>query len=138
MSRKHTAALKAKFQEITALASKTFVTRAPNGTPPPYAVIHPAKGVNSQDRLTGPYTTKHPRFTAHIVGETADQVELIGDLLEEKLLPGGFGIQINVAGETGRNLWFESPLPVQVSTDPLPEVIYLVVEVGWTSDPISS
>ena len=62
-------------------------------------------------------------------------MQLLGDLLEEKLLPGGFGITLNVTGELGRSLWFESPLPVQVSTDPLPEVIYLVVEVGWASDP---
>lgn len=137
MSRKHTQALVAKSQEITAFATKTFVTRAPAGIDAPYLVWHPAKGSNSQDRFTGPHATRHPRFTGHIVGETSDQVQILGDLLEDKLLPGGFGITLNVTGERGRSLWFESPLPVQVSTDPLPEVIYLVVEVGWTSDPIS-
>lgn len=135
MSKKHTDALVAKSKEITAFTSKTFVTTVPTGTEPPYLVWHPAQGSNTQERVTGPRVTKHPRFTGHIVGETADQVQVLLDLLEAKLFPGGRGIVLTVAGEISKPLWFSSPLPIQVSTDPLPAIVYAVVECGWTSDP---
>lgn len=145
MGKKHTDALVAKTQEIPALATKTFVTVAqypsPNETvrvDAPYIVWHPAIGTHTQDRMTGPRSGKHPRFTGHIVGETADQVQVLADLLEQKLAPGGRGITMTVAGENSRALWFDSPLPIQVQTDPQPTVIYLVVEVGWSSEPAQS
>lgn len=134
MSRKHAQAIVAKSQEIAAFATKTFVTVAPKGTAAPYLVWHPAKGTNTQDRFNGAKGTVHPRFTGHIVGETADQVQVLADLLETKLAPNGWGIKLAVAGENARSLWFSSPAPIQVSSDPLPEVIYLVVEVGWDSE----
>ena len=133
MARIHTQALVARTKTVPAFAVKTFVTRAPKGTEAPYVVWHPAQGTNTQERFTGPRASKHPRFTGHIVGETADQVQLLADLLETALFPGGRGV-LTVSGESVKNFWFESPLPVQVSTDPLPEVIYLVVECGWTAD----
>ena len=133
MARKHTQALVALSQTVPAFAVKTFVTRAPNDTVAPYLVWHPAQGTNSQERFTGPSSTKHPRFTGHIVGSTADQVQLLADLLEAAIFPNGRGV-IAVSGESVKNFWFESPLPVQVSSDPLPEVIYLVLECGWTAD----
>lgn len=139
MSRAHTAALKAKTQEITAFASKTYVTLAvnPDGTKPtaPYIVWHPAQGENEQTAVTGPRVRKNPRYTGHIVGKDADQVQLLVDLLEAKLIPGGRGIVLTVTGETSKPVWFSSPLPVQVSTDPLPAIVYGVVEVGWSADP---
>lgn len=137
MSRAHTNALKAKIQEIPVLAGpQTDVTIVPHGTAFPYCVLHPAKGTNTQERVTGPRVTQHPRFTLHIVGETADQVLLVLDLVEAKLFPGGRGIVIDVDGEKGRPLWFESPLPIQAQTDPQPTIVYAVVEVGWRSDPV--
>lgn len=135
MSRKHTQALKATSQEVTAFASKTFVTLVPTGTEPPYLVWHPANGDNSQERVSGPHTTKHPRFTGHLVGVDADQVQLLMDLLEAKLFPSGRGIVMTVTGEVSKPLWYSSPLPIQVSTDPLPAIVYGVVECGWTADP---
>ncbi len=134
MSRKHTQALVALSKTVPAFASKTFVTRVTHGTEPPYLVWHPAQGTNTQERLSARSLTKHPRFTGHIVGETADQVQLLADLLEGVIFPNGRGV-LTVAGESVKNFWYESPLPIQVSTDPLPEVIYLVVECGWTADP---
>lgn len=134
MSRKHTQALVALTKTVPAFASKTFVTTAPKGIGAPYIVWHPAQGTNTQERFTGPRATKHPRYTAHIVGETADQVQLLADLLEGVIYPGGRGV-ITVTGESVKDFWYSSPLPIQVSTDPLPEVIYLVVECGWTADP---
>ena len=134
MSRKHTQALVALSKTVTAFASKTFVTRAPKGTEAPYLIWHPAQGTNTSERLTARSATKHPRYTGHIVGETADQVQLLADLLETAIFPNGRGV-LTVTGETVKNFWYESPLPIQVSTDPLPEVIYLVIELGWTADP---
>lgn len=139
MSRAHTAALKAKTQEITAFASKTYITVAvnPDGSKPtaPYIVWHPAQGENERTAITGPKVQKNPRYTGHIVGVTADQVQLLMDQLEAKLLPSGRGITLTVSGEVSKPVWFSSPLPIQVSTDPLPAVIYGVVEVGWSAVP---
>jgi hypothetical protein len=141
MAKKHTDALKAKTQEIAAFATKTFVTVAqyPNSTArpePPYIVWHPANGTNSQPGVTAPRSTKNPRFTGHIVGESADQVQVLTDLLEAKLSPGGRGIVMSVAGERSKPVEFACPLPIQVQMDPLPPVIYAVVEVGWSADPV--
>jgi len=136
MGKKHTDALKAKIQEVSVLAGdKTAVTMVEHGTVPPYCVIHPAQGTNTQERVTGPRSTKHPRFTLHVVGETAEQVLVVMDLIEQKLFPGGSGITLTVTGERSRPVWFESPLPVQVQTDPQPPVVYGVIETGWASDP---
>ena len=135
MARIHTAALVALTKTVPAFASKTFVTRAPKGTEAPYVVWHPAQGTNTQERLTARKSAKHPRSTGHIVGETADQVQLLADLLEAALFPGGRGV-LTVSGESVKNFWYESPLPIQVSTDPLPEVIYLVVECGWQAETV--
>ena len=135
MSAKHTAALKAKTQEVPALATKTFISQAPHLTPAPYIVWHPAQGTNAQTAITGPRVEKNPRFTGHIVGASAEQVQVLLDLLEAKLFPGGRGVVLTVAGEVSKPLWFESPLPIQVQTDPQPTVIYAVVEVGWSTQP---
>jgi hypothetical protein len=135
MSKKHTDALKAKTQEITAFATKTFITIAPHDTPAPYIVWHPAQGENEQTGLTGPRSRKNPRYTGHVVGGTAEQVQVLVDLLETKLYPGGIGITLTVAGERSKPLWFSSPLPIQVQTDPQPTIVYAVVEVGWSADP---
>lgn len=133
--KKHTDALVAKTQEIPALATKTFVTVAPHLTEAPYIVWHPAAGVNTQPGVSAPRVERNPRYTGHIVGKSADQVQVLLDLLEAKLFPGGRGVVLTVAGEVSKPLWFESPLPVQVQTDPQPTVIYGVVEVGWSSLP---
>lgn len=135
MGKKHTDALKAKIQEIAEFSgAKTGVSVIPHETVKPYCVIHPAQGTNTQGRVTGPKSTRHPRFTLHIVGESAGQVQVLMDLLEDLLFPGGRGLTLTVTGERSFPLWFESPLPVQVQTDPQPTVIYGVAEVGWTSE----
>lgn len=136
MSKKHADALKVKTQEIPAFATKTFLTIVPTGTTLPYIVWHPANGVNVQDRVTGPRSTRNPQFTGHVVGSTAEQVLVLLDLLEAKLFPGGRGIRIDVTGEKGRPLHYSNPIPVQVQTDPQPTVVYGVVEVDWLSDPV--
>ena len=134
MTLKHTEALITKSQTVPALASKTFTTRVPKGTDPPYLVWHPAQGTNTQERLTAPAATKHPRFTGHLVAEDGTQAQALADLLEAALFPGGRGA-VTVSGESVKDFWYESPLPIQVSTDPLPEIVYAVIECGWTADP---
>lgn len=135
MSRKHTQALVAATEAVAALDGKTFVTRAPKGTEPPYMVWHPSDGEDTTDRVTAPRVTRNPVYTGHIVGETADQVQILTDLLKAELVPDGVGVSLTVAGEVSKPLWFRSPLPIQALTDPLPEVIYAVVEVGWSAQP---
>lgn len=138
--KKHTDALKAKTQEIPAFATKTFITLAvnPDGTKPsvPYIVWHPAAGVNSQPGVTSPRVTRNPQFTGHVVGSTAEQVQTLMDLLEAKLFPGGRGLALTVTGEVSKPLTYACPLPIQVQTDPQPTVVYGVVEVGWSADPV--
>lgn len=136
MSKKHTDALVAKTQEIPAFAAKTFVSMAPHETVAPYIVWHPAAGTNSQSAITGPRVTKNPQYTGHIVGASAGQVQALTDLLEAKLFPGGRGLVMAVTGEASKPLRFACPLPIQVQTDPQPTVIYAVVEVGWSADPV--
>lgn len=136
MSKKHTDALKAKIREIAPLVSKVFVTVADRTVTEPYVVIHPASGANTQDRVSAPRSTKHPRFTLHVVGSSGEQAQHFADQLEELLFPAGRGIRIDVVGEKGRPLWFEQPLPIQALTDPQPTVIFAVIELGWQSDPI--
>jgi hypothetical protein len=135
MSKKHTDALKAKTQELVAFATKTFITLAPHETATPYIVWHPAQGENEQTAVTGPRVRKSPRYTGHLVGRDAEEVQTLLDLLEAKLFPGGRGITLTVAGEVSKPLWFSSPLPIQVQTDPQPTIVYAVVEVGWSADP---
>lgn len=136
MSKKHADALKLKTQEIPAFATKTFFSIVTTGTTLPYIVWHPSNGVNLQDRVSAPRSTKNPQFTGHVVGSTAEQVLVLLDLLEAKLFPNGRGIRIDVTGEQGRPLNYSNPIPVQVQTDPQPTVVYGVVEVDWLSDPV--
>ena len=136
MSELHTDALVAKTEEIPALAGHTFVTIAPHGAAKPYMVWHPAQGTNTQESVTGPRVTRRPRYTGHLVAEDARQVQRLLDLLEAKLFPSGRGAVLEVEGERSFPLWFESPLPIQVQTDPQPTIVYALVECGWRSDPV--
>lgn len=133
--RKHTNALVAKSEEVELLEGRVFVTLADKGTVPPYLVWHPSQGVNTSGRVTGPKQTQNPRYTGHLVGNSAAQVEVLTDLLRDVLFPGGRGVRLEVDGEVSKPLWFEVPTPIQVQNDPQPAVIYTVVEVGWQSDP---
>lgn len=135
MAEKHTAALVAESEEIPVLEGRVFVSIVDHGTPPPYLVWHPTAGVNTQDRVTGPRSTRNPSYTGHVVGETAQQVEQIMDLLEARLFPGGRGIVLDVVGESARPLMYSAPIPIQVDTDPQPTIVYGVVEVSWVSHP---
>ena len=136
----HTDAVEARAKTVVPLTTKTFVSfakRDANGELPvaPYAVIHPADGVDSQERVSGPRVAQHPMFTFHIVGSSYRNCQEVTELLKAKFIAGGIPIQINVSGEKGRGLYWHSPQPTQVDNDIKPPLIYNVVEVGWISEP---
>lgn len=136
MSRKQSDAVVARIKEVPQLANAVFKTVAPHGQVKPYVIVHPASGLDTQERFTGPKSTMHPRFTLHVVGSTPDEVESVTDRVKAKFIVQGFGVPMVVAGESCRGLWWEAPTPIQVQTDPQPTVIYQVVELGWDADPI--
>lgn len=138
MSKKHTDALVALLKTIPAFASKTFVTIIPEGTKPtsPYLLVHPADGSDSQERVTGPRVTQHPRFTLHTVGGSYDQVAAGAKLIKDKLVVSGRGVTLTVAGDVCQPVWYESPVPIQVDPDVTPSLVYHVAEVGFRADPL--
>jgi hypothetical protein len=133
--------MQALVQQVTVLATSTFVTLAPplpSGQPPrpyPYALIHPTGGVDEQTRVTGPYTTEHPEFTLHLVGGSANQVQILTDLLKAIVKPNGLGIVPTVTGRRNQRMFWRQPIAIQTNTDVNPPMCFAVVETGWTSDP---
>ena len=134
----HTDSLVALLKTIPAFAIKTYVTIVPAGTTPtqPYLLVHPADGVDSQERVTGPRITRHPRFTIHTVGGSYDQVSAASKAVKDKLIVSGRGVTLTVAGEKCQPVWYESPIPIQVDSDVTPPLVYHVAEVGFRSDPL--
>jgi len=138
----HTLAVVARIQEIPALASKTFKLVAPKNAQgqvtatAPYVVVQPADGIDTQERFTGGRTAQHPRFVLHIVGSSYDNAQTVTELVKAKFIANGFGININVTGDTGRNLHWEAAQPTQVDNDLTPPLIYNTVELGWDTEPV--
>lgn len=142
MTKDQSDAVKARIQTVPVVASKTFKSvaqyPAPNQTVkvlPPYVVIHSADGSDTSERLAAGRTTMHPRFTLHIVGETADQVEVVTGLIKAVFIANGLGIPLAVPGETCESLWWSAPIPIDVSSSPLPEIVFQIVELGWEANP---
>ena len=134
----HTDALVALLKTIPAFATKTYVTMVPNGTTPtlPYLLVHPADGVDTQERVTGPRITRHPRFTIHTVGSSYDQVSAGAKFVKDKLIQSGRGVTLTIAGEVCQPVWYESPIPIQVDSDVPPPLVYHVAECGFRADPL--
>lgn len=138
MSWADTLAVKARAETLVALASKTFVTvTEPVGTKiaAPYLVIHPSDGVDVATRVTGPRVAENPMFTLHIVGSSANQVQIITGLLKALFVVNGFMVPPVVAGRRARAGYWRSPIPIQTDTDVTPALIYQVIELGWVSEP---
>lgn len=139
--RKHTAAVTDAIKTIPALTSKTFVSIAPRdsaGKLPaaPYVVVHPSDGIDEQDRLSGPRTLYTPDFTLHIVGASYDNAQTVTELVKSKFVVDGFGVYLTVQGEnTGRVQW-SVPTPTQVDNSVTPPLVYNIVELGFTSQPL--
>lgn len=143
MSKRQSDAVKARIETVPIVATKTFKSIARYPEPnqlvkvsPPYVVIHGSDGEDTAERLAGGRLTMHPRYTLHIVGETADQVEVVTGLIKAVFIQNGFGIPLAVAGETCESLWWSAPIPIQVDGDPQPQIAYQVIELGWNADPI--
>lgn len=143
MSQADTDAMVALVEQVTILASSTYVTLAPkasDGTSPlpyPYALIHPTGGKDEQARLTGPYATEYPEFTIHLAGGSAEQCQTVTDLLKAVVKPGGVGIIPTVTGRRNQRMFWRQPMSIQTNPSVTPPLCYSVVEVGWTSDPSS-
>lgn len=139
--KQHTDAVLARIREIPAVASKTYAVVVPkdgNGAPParPYVVVYPADGIDTQERFTGGRNEQHPRFTLHIVGSSYDNVATVTALVKAKFISDGFGIPLVITDERTRNLYWSSPVPVQVDTDVVPAIPYQVIELGFDSEPV--
>lgn len=143
MTKAQTDAVVTRTQEIAALASKTYKLVAPRDSTtgklpaPPYAVWQPSDGTNTQERMTGGRATSHPRFVLHAVGFSYDNAQTVLEAIKAKFIDArGFGIPLNVPGETCRNLRWEAVTGVQVDNDVTPPIIYATAELTWDADPI--
>jgi len=133
-----TEAVVAVIEQVPALATSTFVTLAPVSPvlqPVPYVVVHPSAGVDTADRVTGPRVSEHPDFTLHVVGSSANQVQVVVDLLKPKFVQQGRFIPPLVEGRRNSRGYWRSPIPLQTDTDVDPALIYQVIELGWVSEP---
>lgn len=131
-------AVQALIQQVPALASATYITNVPAGAPltGPYSIVHPADGDDDTDRLAGPPVVSHPAFTLHIVGASANQVQILTGLVKAKVTAFGFIVAPAVAGRSNSGAYWRSPIPLQTDTDVSPALVYQVIEYGWDSSPV--
>lgn len=139
----HTTPVENRVKMVPALASKTHVGQVPKTSAGalvarPYAVIYPADGIDTQDRLTGGRRVQHPRFMIHIVGDTYRSVATVVADLKALFVRDGFAIPIEVDGERTRNQLWSSPEPIQWDKDTTPPVAYQVIELSFDSEPIGA
>lgn len=135
-----TVATQALIGEVPALTGHVFVATAKgtDGAPivGPYAVLWPIDGADDTDRLAGPPVVTHPAFTLHIVGASANQVQVIAGLVKAKFTsPSGFITAPDVTGRSNTGAYWRSPIPLQTDTDVTPALVYQVIELGWDSSP---
>lgn len=137
MSWADSVAVKAVIEQVPALAGRTFVTKTDDGAPlvGQYAVIHPSDGSDDTDRLAAPPVVTHPSFTLHIVGASANQVQVLTGLVKAQFTVAGFIVPPVVAGRVNSGGKWSSPLPLQTDTDVSPSLVYQVIELGWDSEP---
>lgn len=142
MTLAQTNAVVTRTQSDPAAASKTFKLVAPRdaqGKLPtaPYAVWQPSDGTSTQERFTGGKSTMHPRYVGHFVGADYDNAQKFLERVKAKFIDAnGFGIPLEIAGETCRNLRWESVQGVQVDDDVTPPLIYATAEITWDAEPI--
>jgi len=140
--KQHTALVEARVKSLPAFASKTWVSLVPrdaSGNPiptPPYVVLHPSDGTDTSERVTGPRAWQHPRFTLHVVGSSYASLGLAVEALKARFIVSGVPLPIIIAGERARNFFWSSPVPIQVDNDITPPLLYQVIELGWTAEPI--
>lgn len=141
MSWADTSAVVAKIQAVPSVATSTYVTLVPKpatGQPPiplPYVIVHPSDGSDEATRFTGPPVTANPQFTLHVVGGSAESVQVVTGLVKAKFLVDGFIVPPVVSGRANRDGFWRSPIPLQIDRDVTPPLVYQVIELGWVSDP---
>jgi len=138
----HSRAVETRTRTVPALATATYVGRVPKTSAGslvtrPYAVIYPAEGIDTQDRLTGGRRVQHPRFMIHVVGDSYNGVAAVASQLKARFIVDGFGIPLEVEGESTRNLQWSSPEPIQWEDDVTPPVAYQTIELSFDSEPIT-
>lgn len=136
-----TVAVRTVIQSVPIVATATYVTTAPKPAVPntvlprPYVVIHPKDGIPEQEQYTGPRIVEHPEFTLHIVGDSANSVQVVLELIKAKFVVNGFVIPPTVAGRRQRSGYWQMPTPLQTDNDATPPLVFAVIELGWTSVP---
>jgi len=105
---------------------------------PPYAVVQPSDGVDTQERFSGARSTAHPRIVVHVVGSSYSNCQKTLEQVKNKFIDPvtKFPIPLAIAGESFRNFHFDTPIPVQVDNDVTPPLIYATAELSWDADPI--
>lgn len=142
MSRQHTAAVKAKFEEVPAFATKTrlgLIKKDASGNlpTPPWVLIFPRGGRDIQGRFSGPRSERNPRFTIHFVGSSVENVENMMSAGKAKFVVNDFGVPPVVPGETTRALTWEEPTTIEPDDELYPSYFYGVAEIGFTSEPVA-
>jgi hypothetical protein len=140
MSWADTQAVVAVIQTVPVLATAVYVTKAPappagGELPLPYVIVHPNAGRDAQPRFSGPLTLENPQFTFHIVGASANQVQVVLDLVKPQFHSNGFVAPPAVAGRVNKNGYWQMPIPIQVDQSVIPSLVFAVIQCGWTSEP---
>lgn len=137
--KRHTDYVKSRIQNVTNLASKTYVSTVPRaaGTipTPPYAVLHPSDGSDSVERLSGPAVTQHPRFTLWIVGTSYDSVAIVTENVKAQFVVAGVGVTPAIAGESCSRVWWDQPVPTDVNDTVTPALVFNIIELGFDTEP---
>lgn len=134
----HTDWVVGTIQSIPALATKTFTAIAPRDTKAPYAVVWPAENPREVGRITGPSAVLRPRFTLHVVGTSVKNAQTITAAIESKFIqPDLHGVIPAIPGELCGRVWWQ-PVDFQVDNDIVPPLVYGIVELGFTAEPVAT
>lgn len=142
MANRHSLAVKARIEQVPKFAVRTFRGVAGKDAQgklpaPPYVVMYSGAGTDTADRLTGPRSTQHPRWTLQIVGLTEESVQENTELVKAQFHDAyGFGVPPEVAGDRTSALTWSEPQEVQWDTDVSPRTAYQTVELGFKAEPI--
>lgn len=104
----------------------------------PRIMIHPANGIDTVERLSGPAGHQHPRYTIHAVDISYNNVAgLLEDLKAQFIDPHGRALPFDIPGWLIQDVKWSEPQPVQVDTDTSsPQLLYGVAELSFDADPV--
>lgn len=96
-----------------------------------YLVLQVGTDDDSQERLTGPYSTRRPSVTFQCVGTTPEQAMWVSERVDSVLRARGRGQVLNVPGERAGQMQRDYISPVQIDADVSPPMWYQTVEYGF-------